>query len=229
MAVPRAAGSITRDALVISVAVGIFGISFGVLARGAGLSIAQTQAMSLLVFTGASQFAAVGVITAGGSVAAAVGTGLLLGSRNLVYGMSLGRLLAGRWPMRALAAQLVVDETTAMATAQEGVAAGRKAFWVTAIAEFALWNLGTLIGALGGEALTDPEALGLDAAFPAGFVALAAPQLRSAASRTAALAGGLVALSLVPVAPAGLPVLAAALVVVVVSVARAVASRWRAP
>ena len=224
----RATGSITRDALAISAAVGIFGVSFGVLARGAGLSIAQTQAMSLLVFTGASQFAAVGVITAGGSVAAAVATGLLLASRNLVYGMSLGRLLAGRWPKRALAAQLVVDETAAMAIAQEGAAARRRAFWVTAIAEFTLWNLGTLIGALGGEALTDPEALGLDAAFPAGFVALAAPQLRSAASRVAALAGGLVALSLVPVAPTGLPVLAAVLAVVAVSVARAVASSRRA-
>ena len=224
----RAPGTITRDALTISAAVGIFGISFGVLARGAGLSIAQTQAMSLLVFTGASQFAAVGVITAGGSVAAAVTTGLLLGSRNLVYGMSLGRLLAGQWPMRALAAHLVVDETAAMAIAQEGASSGRRAFWITAVAEFTLWNLGTLIGAVGGEALTDPEALGLDVAFPAGFVALAAPQLRSAASRTAALGGGLLALSLVPVVPAGLPVLAAVLAVVVVSVARAVESRRRA-
>lgn len=214
--------------MTISAAVGVFGISFGVLARSAGLSIAQTQAMSLLVFTGASQFVAVGMVTAGGSIVMAVATGLLLASRNLVYGVSMGRLLEGRWVVRALAAHLVVDETTAMATAQPDASAGRTAFWLTAVSEFALWNLGTLAGALSGEALTDPEALGLDAAFPAAFVALAAPQLRSVASWTASVMAGVAALLLVPVTPIGVPVLAAALAVVAVSLSRAVATRREA-
>ena len=206
--------SYAKDALGIGVATGIYGVSFGVLAVGAGLTVAQTCAMSLLVFTGGSQFAFIGVVAAGGGVATAVGNGLLLGARNTAYGLVVAPLLRGRRPVRALAAHLVIDESTAMARGQADDDEARGAFWVTGWSVFVLWNLGTAAGALAGEGLGDPEALGLDAMFPAAFLALLAPQLRQAGAVPAALAGTSIALVLLPVAPAGVPVLVAALGVV---------------
>jgi len=203
-----------RDALAIGVATGVYGVSFGVLAVGAGLSVAKTCALSLLVFTGASQFAAVAVIGAGGGPVAAVAGGLLLAARNTAYGLVLAPVIRGRLLRRALGAQLVIDESTAMATAREDPAEARRAFWATGLSVFALWNLGTLIGAWVGGALGDPSALGLDAAFPAAFLALLAPQFRRAGAPAAALAGALVAVALVPVVAPGVPILAAALGVV---------------
>jgi 4-azaleucine resistance transporter AzlC len=199
------------DAIGIGVATGVYGVSFGVLAVGAGLSAAQACAMSLLVFTGGSQFAAVGVIAAGGSAATAIANALLLAVRNAAYGFSLASLLHGAWPRRAVAAQLVIDETTAMARAQEEDADARGAFWLTGVAVFACWNLGTLAGALAGGGLGDPAQYGLDAMFPAAFLALLAPQLRQPGAPAAALAGALIAVVLLPLTPAGVPVLAAGL------------------
>ena len=203
----------TADALGIGVATGVYGISFGVLAVGAGLSVAQACAMSLLVFTGGSQFAAVGVIAAGGSVAAAVGNALLLGARNTAYGLVVAPLLGRSWLERVVGAQLVIDESTAMARAYDAPADARGAIWATGLSVFVLWNLGTLAGALAGRRLGDPVALGLDAMFPAAFLALLAPQLRTRSLAASALAGGLVALAAVPVTPPGVPVLLAGLVV----------------
>jgi 4-azaleucine resistance transporter AzlC len=195
----------------LGVAVGVFGLSFGVLATTAGLSVPQACVMSLVVFTGASQFAAVGVIAAGGSMASAFGSALLLAARNAAYGVALAPTLARRsFRRRLLAAQLVIDETTAMSTAQEGPRAREQAFWITGVAVFVCWNLATLLGAIAGDAIGDPEALGLDAAFPAGYVALAVPQLRTRAGRVAAVAGVVIAVMLVPVTPAGVPIVAAA-------------------
>lgn len=199
--------------LVLGLAVGIFGISFGVLAVASGLTVAQASVMSLLVFTGASQFAAVGVIGAGGSTAAALGSALLLAARNGAYGLSLADVLRGRLALRLVAAQLVIDESTAMATAQRTPEDRRRGFWAAGLAVFVFWNLGTLAGALGGDAIGDPERYGLDAAFPAGFVALVVPHLRSVDGKWAAAIGATIALVLVPVAPAGVPVLAAAVAV----------------
>jgi 4-azaleucine resistance transporter AzlC len=199
------------DALGIGIATGVYGVSFGVLAVGAGLSEAQACAMSLLVFTGGSQFAAVGVIGAGGSAATAVANALLLAVRNAAYGLSLATLLRGPWPRRAVAAHLVIDETTAMARAQEDERAARGAFWLTGASVFACWNIGTLAGALAGSGLGDPARYGLDAMFPAAFLALLAPQLRQRGAPAAALAGALIAVVLLPWAPAGVPVLAASL------------------
>jgi len=195
--------------LVLGLAVGAFGVSFGVLAVASGLTAAQACAMSLLVFTGASQFAAVGVIGAGGSTAAALGSALLLAARNGAYGLSLSDVLRGRLATRLLAAQLVIDESTAMSTAQRNPADRRRGFWLAGASVFVFWNLGTLLGALGGDAIGDPATYGLDAAFPAGFVALVVPHLRSIDGKVAAAIGVAVALLLVPVAPAGVPVLAA--------------------
>ncbi len=196
--------------VVLGLAVGVFGISFGVLAVATGLTPAQACAMSLLVFTGASQFAVVGMIGSGGSTPAALASALLLAARNAAYGLSLSSVVSGRLPIRLLGAQLVIDESTAMATAQQTPADRRRGFWAAGVAVFVCWNLGTLLGALGGDAIGEPETYGLDAAFPAGFVALVVPHLRSLEGRVVAALGVGTALVLVPFAPAGLPVLAAA-------------------
>ena len=204
-------GSIRRDALAIGLATGAYGISYGVLAVAAGLTVAQTCSMSLLVFTGASQFAVVGVLGAGGGVLAALAPALLLAARNGLYGLSLVPVLRGRPLSRAAQSQLIIDESTAMARAQPERAAAHRAFVATGVSVFVFWNLGTLAGALLGGGLGDPRALGLDAMFPAAFLALLAPQLGRPAARTAAICGALLALALVPFVPVGVPILAAVL------------------
>jgi 4-azaleucine resistance transporter AzlC len=195
--------------IVLGVAVGVFGVAFGVLASTSGLSVAQACAMSLLVFTGASQFLAVQVTAGGGTPAAAVAGALLLAARNGVYGMAMARVVQGSLPRRLLAAHFVLDESTAMASAQETPDDRRRAFWATGVAVFVAWNAGTLVGAVAGRGIGDPGALGLDAAFPAGFVALLLPHLRTRPGRWAAGLGAAVAVALVPVTPAGVPILAA--------------------
>lgn len=205
---------VVRTAAAIGIATGAYGISFGVLSVAAGLSVAQTCAMSLLVFTGASQFAAVGVLGAGGSAAAAIAPALLLAGRNALYGLSLVSVLRGSLGSRALQAQLVIDETTAMARAQGGPGAAHFAFLATGISVFVCWNLGTALGAVAGTGLADPSALGLDAMFPAAFLALLAPQLRRSGAPAAAVAGAVIATALVPLTSAGVPILASALGVV---------------
>ncbi|MCU1352157.1 MAG: AzlC protein [Acidimicrobiales bacterium] len=195
--------------LTLGLAVGVFGISFGVLAVAAGLSPLKAVAMSLLVFTGASQFAAVAVVQSGGSPLAALGSALLLASRNAAYGLALRDVVTGRLVTRLAAAQLVIDESTAMATAQRTPHDQRRAFWTAGIACGLCWLAGTLVGALGGDAIGDPARFGLDAAFPAGFVALLVPHLRRLEARRAAALGAAAALLLVPFVPAGIPVLAA--------------------
>lgn len=213
--------TLNRNALAIGLATGAYAVSFGVLATTAGFSVAQTCAMSLLVFTGASQFALVGVLGAGGGALAALTPAVLLAARNAVYGVSLAPVLRGGRLRRALEAQLVIDESTAMAHAEEEPVRAHRAFLATGLSVFVLWNLGTLTGALAGDVLGDPRDLGLDAMFPAAFVALLAPQLRRAGAVTAALAGAAIAIALLPVAPAGVPVLAALFAVVpAVAVAR---------
>lgn len=208
-AVERRPDGLLGNAVGIGVAVGVYGISFGVLAVAAGLSAAQACVMSLVVFTGASQFAFVGVVAAGGGGLAALGPAVTLALRNAAYGVSLAPILAGRLHRRALAAQFVIDETTAMARSQDEVDAARRAFVLTGISVWLCWNAGTAAGALLGGVIGDPRALGLDAMFPAAFLALLGPQLRRPGAPVAAVAGAAVALLLVPFAPAGVPVIAA--------------------
>lgn len=203
-----------RDALGIAVASGAYALSFGAISTTAGLSILQTCALSILMFTGASQFAFVGVIGAGGSAWAGAATAALLGTRNALYGLRLSSLLEVAGLRRVAASQFVIDETTAMAIARDTPAASRFAFWATAGALFVLWNLGTLIGALATQILPDPKALGLDAAPPAAFLALIAPRLRAREPIAIALAAGVVALAMVPFVPAGVPLLVVAVLVV---------------
>jgi 4-azaleucine resistance transporter AzlC len=193
----------------IGVAVGVYGVSFGVLAVAAGMSVAQACVMSMLVFTGASQFAFVGVLAAGGGALAAMGPAVMLALRNAAYGLSLAPVLRGPLRERALAAQLVIDESTAMARAEDDPRSARRAFLATGVSVWVCWNAGTLAGALAGGGLGDPRALGLDAMFPGAFLALLAPQLRRPGAPVAAVAGAAIALAAVPFAPAGVPVIAA--------------------
>lgn len=200
--------------LTLALATGVFAVSFGVGAVAAGASVVQTCVLSLAVFTGASQFSAVSVISAGGSTASALGGALLLAARNGVYGLTLSRLLPGRLSTRLVAAQLTIDETTAMAVTQDDPRAARAAFWITGVALYVCWNIGTFIGALAGAAI-DPRDFGLDAAFPAAFVAMVFPLLRDRRARLAAALGSVTCLALVPFTPVGVPILCAALAALV--------------
>ena len=200
--------------MVLALAVGLVGIPFGVLATTAGLSFAKAMVMSLLVFTGASQFAAVGVLDAGGSPFSAVGSALLLGARNSLYGVRLSGLLAPLGLRRIPAAQLVIDESTAMSVAQSDDRSALEAFWWTGLGVYLFWNSGTALGAWLGDLIGEPETWGLDAAFPASFVALVGTQLTDQPARVAAIAGVAIALVAVPFSPPGLPILLAAFAVV---------------
>lgn len=204
---------LTASALGIGVATGAYAISFGAISVASGLDPAQTQVLSLLMFTGASQFALVGVLGAGGGAIAAVLTAWLLGARNGLYALHIAPLMQARGWRRVGAMQLTIDESTAMALAQEpDRAAARHAFWATGIAIYVMWNLGTALGALGASALDDPRTLGLDAAIPAGFIALLWPRLRDRTTWAVAAAGAAIAIALTPILRPGLPVLAAAAV-----------------
>ena len=186
-----------------------FGASFGAISVSSGLTLAQTMVLSLVMFTGASQFAFVGVATAGGSPIAAVPASLLLGVRNAFYGVPVSEILHPRGLARLWTAHFVIDETTAMAVGQATPAARRYAFWATGLILFCLWQLGSLSGALIGRAV-NPNEVGLDAAVPAVFLALLWPSLRRREARWVALGGAAVALALVPLMPPGIPVIAAA-------------------
>ncbi|MDB1087772.1 AzlC family ABC transporter permease [Streptomyces sp. ACA25] len=208
-----ARSKVVRDALGIGVATGTYGLSFGALATSAGLSLSQTCALSLLMFTGASQFAFVGVVAAGGAPLAGAATAALLGTRNALYGLHLSPLLRVRGVKRLGGAHLVIDESAAMSLNAASRPLSRLGFWTAGLAVFACWNLATLLGALGAHLLSDPAVFGLDVVAPAAFVALMAPRLRSGEAWRAAVLGAGVALVLLPVTPAGVPVLLAALAV----------------
>jgi 4-azaleucine resistance transporter AzlC len=203
---------IVRNAASIALATALYAVSFGVLSVAAGFSVAQTCVMSAVAFTGASQFTFVSVIGSGGTAVAALVPALLLAARNGLYAISLRSVLTGSVAKRALLAQGVIDESSAMAHAQRDPETKRRAFDLTALLLFCGWNLGTLAGAIAGSGLGNPEDLGLDAMFPAVFLALLAPQLRAADASRAALAGGFVALALVSFVPSGVPIIAAAAV-----------------
>ncbi|WP_307124636.1 AzlC family ABC transporter permease [Streptomyces sp. B1I3] len=212
---PRTAGAkpdaaVVRDALGVGMAVGLSGFAFGVTSAGSGLTLLQTCLLSLLVFTGASQFALVGALAAGGNPYTAAAGAFFLGVRNAFYGLRLSQLLSLPRALRPLAAQWVIDETTAVTLAQPTRRAARIGFTVTGLTLYTLWNLTTLVGALGAEALGDTDAWGLDAASPAVFLALLAPMLKTTTERATAGLAVLLALGLLPVLPAGVPVLVSA-------------------
>jgi predicted branched-subunit amino acid permease len=199
-----------RRAVALGAAVGVFGISFGVLAVAAGLPPWLTILTSLVVLAGGSQFAFIAVIGAGGAPLAATISGLLLNLRFVPFGLALApRLPAGSLPRRLLDSYLLVDESVALGLAGSPEGTARR-FRLAGLAVVITWIGGTAIGAFGGQ-LLDPERFGLDAAFPAGFLALLSPWLRTRAGRVAAVTGALLALALTPVAPPGVPIVAAGL------------------
>ncbi|TKJ34230.1 AzlC family ABC transporter permease [Blastococcus sp. CCUG 61487] len=211
--------TVLRDAIGLGVAVGLYGIAFGAAADAAGLDAWQAMTLSALMFTGASQFAMVGVLGAGGSAPAAVGSALLLGTRNTVYGVRLAPLLAPRSALRrAGAAHWVIDETTAMAVSAPDRELGRLAFWATGATIYLGWNAMTLVGVLGASGLGGTAAAALDSVVPAAFLALLWPRLRRgfpehAVQRRVAVGGAVVALALTPFVPAGVQVIAAVVAV----------------
>ncbi len=204
---------ILRQGLSVALATGAYGVSVGALSVSAGLSVWQACVLSLVMFTGGSHFAFVGIIGTGGVAAApaAIAAASMLGVRNGLYALELRRLLAVRgWRIPA-AAHLTIDESTAVAVAQDDPRASRLGFWVTGLAVFVLWNLATLLGALVGDALGDPRTYGLDAAACAAFMALLWPRLRDRETVAIAVVGAVIAVALLPVLPAGIPVVLAAL------------------
>jgi 4-azaleucine resistance transporter AzlC len=209
---------VVRDSLGVGIATGLYGTSFGAVAVASGLSVAQTCVLSLVMFTGASQFALVGVLAGGGTPLASAMTALLLGSRNTLYGLRMAPLLKWRGWRRAAAAHLLIDESTAMSVNRDTTEAARLGFLTTGLSVFVLWNLATAIGAIAGEAVGDPRALGLDAAVGAAFLALLWPRLKDRRNILVGVLAAAVALSLVPLTAPGVPVLAAGGVAVLVGV-----------
>jgi len=214
----------------VAIPVGIYGAAFGAAASTAGLNLAQTISLSLLLFSGATQFAIVGVIGSGGAVAAAIATGALLGIRNGFYAVRMAPLLNLRGLKRILAAHITIDESTAVALAHNSNQSGEsqsgesgagknsdlvKGFWFTGLGVLLFWNLFTLIGALGAGALENPAQWGLDTAVPAAFLALLWPQLTSKRLRIIALTSVFLSLLLAPYLTAGLPIIATVLIAIV--------------
>lgn len=220
---PAERREIHRQALSIALAVSPFGVAFGVVCAEAGLSVWQALGFSTLVFSGSAQFAAVSVLADGGAAVAAVTAGLLLNLRSLAFGVAMAGSLRGPVWWRALAAQLMIDESTAVGTVQATDALKRYGYLVGGLGVFVLWNLTTVLGvsvlSSSEELITD---LGIDATIPAAFLALLWPRLHDREQRLVAAAGALVAVLLVPVSPAGVPIIAAAAAVIL-------AKPWRAP
>ena len=194
-----------RVGLSIAAATGLYGISFGALAVAAGLSVGQAMALSLLMFTGGSQFAFIGVIAGGGA-----GSAALLGVRNAVYGMQLNAMVAPTGWRKAVAAQLTIDESAATAAGQQAPDEQRRGFWTAGLGVFVLWNLFTLLGAVLGDALGDPRRWGLDGAAVAAFLALLWPRLQQREPVALAVLCGVATALAVPLLPPGLPILLAA-------------------
>ena len=196
----------------IAFAVGMYGIAFGAASVAAGFSVLQTCLFSLLLFSGASQFASIGVIGAGGTPLAAIATSTLLGFRNALYGIVMTPILQVKGLKKFIAAQITIDESTGVALGEEdrGIDAQRQGFWLTGAGVYLFWNLFTFLGALGASAISDPSAWGLDAAVPAAFLALVWPRLKGRNEIYLALAATALALITTPFLPAGIPIIATA-------------------
>jgi predicted branched-subunit amino acid permease len=211
-----------RDSLSVAITVGTYGVAFGAASVAAGFSVVQSCLFSLLTFTGASQFAAVGVVASGGAVASAIAAATMLGTRNALYGIQMAPLLQVKGARRVLAAHITIDESTGVALSQapRGVAAMREGFWITGTGVFLFWNIFTLLGALGAKALGNPASWGLDAAVPAAFLGLLWPRLETNFLRGVAVTSMVFAMLVTPWLPAGLPIIATTAVAVMLG--------WRA-
>ncbi len=216
--VSKVASTTLRDSFSVSLTVGAYGVAFGAAAVANGFSVLQSCLLSLLTFSGASQFAVVGVMGAGGNPISAIATASLLGVRNGLYGVIMAPRLKVRGIKRIIAAQITIDESTGVALNQEncGEDAMRHGFYLTGFGVFIFWNLFTLAGALGAQAMGDIRAWGLDAAVPAAFLGLVWPRLVTKRDRMIAIAAVALALALTPILPAGLPIIATAFIAIAV-------------
>jgi predicted branched-subunit amino acid permease len=196
--------------------VGAYGVAFGAAAVANGFSVLQSCLLSLLTFSGASQFAVIGVMGSGGSALSAIATASLLGSRNGLYGVLMAPILKVRGLKRIVAAHITIDESTGVSLSQEprGLQAMREGFWLTGFGVFIFWNLFTLAGAIGAKAMGDPSAWGLDAAVPAAFLGLVWPRLKSSTDKSLAIVAAVFAVATTPFLPAGLPIIGTALLAV---------------
>jgi predicted branched-subunit amino acid permease len=215
--VSRIESTTFRDSLSVSITVGAYGTAFGAAAVANGFSLLQTCLLSLLTFSGASQFAVIGVLGAGGGAISGIATASLLGMRNGLYGVIMAPTLKVKGFKRIVAAQITIDESTAVALGQEvlGEKAMRQGFWFTGFGVFLFWNLFTLAGALGAQAMGDIRAWGLDSAVPAAFLGLVWPRLKTNRDRILAIGCVLFALAMTPILPAGLPIIATAFIAIV--------------
>lgn len=211
---------VIRSALSVALAVSAYGVSFGALAVAAGLDVWQACVLSLLMFSGGSQFAVIGLIASGGLAAgpAAITAGALLGARNTLYAIRMSPIVGPGFWRRLAAGWITIDESTAVATTQRTLRSQRLGFWVTGLTIFVGWNLTTLLGALLGDLIGDVRQYGLDAAAAAAFLALVWPRLRQLQPIVVAVAAAVVATVLTPWLPPGLPIIAAAVVAVVVGI-----------
>ncbi|MBD0689980.1 AzlC family ABC transporter permease [Streptomyces sp. CBMA123] len=198
-----------RDIALVCLADALVGASFGAISVSGGLPLWVPVALSVLVFAGGSQFAAVGVVLSGGGVLAAVATGLVLNARLLPFGFAVADVLQGPWWQRLFGAQLLTDESAAFALQESEPRRRRAVFWICGVSLFVVWNVAVLLGGLAGGLIGDTDVFGLDAAFPAVLLALVLPSLADRGTRTAAVAGAVVAVAATPFVPAGLPVLLA--------------------
>lgn len=206
---------IDRTALSVAFTVGLYGAAFGAAGVTAGFSILQTCILSLLLFSGASQFAVVGIMGAGGAAISAIATATLLGFRNTLYGLQMAPILKVSGIKRVLAAQITIDESTAVATLQENDADRRRGFYITGVGVYIFWNLFTFLGSLGASAIGDPAVWGLDAAVPAAFCGLIWPRLKNKTHFIVSAVAITWALALTPISPAGIPIITTVLLAVI--------------
>jgi 4-azaleucine resistance transporter AzlC len=203
----RLGPKLTRDIALVCLADGIVGLSFGAITVATGLPIWLPMLLSVVVFAGASQFMFVALVAAGGNPLAALAAGLLVNARHLPFGLAVGDVIGSGLLRKLVGSHLMIDESVAFALSQKEPDRRRAAYWACGTALFVCWNIGVVAGAFGGRAVTDTDAFGLDAAFPAVLLALILPSLRDRAVRLAALLGAVIAVALAPLLPAGLPVL----------------------
>ena len=198
---------VDRTALSVAFTVGLYGAAFGAAGVTAGFSILQTCLLSILLFSGASQFAVVGIMGAGGAAISAIATATLLGFRNTLYGLQMAPILKVKGFKRVIAAQITIDESTAVATLQENDQDRKRGFYLTGIGVYLFWNLFTFLGALGASVIGDPSVWGLDAAVPAAFLGLIWPRLKNKVQFLVSAIAIAWALLLTPVTPAGIPII----------------------
>ena len=206
--------AVERTSVSVAFTVGLYGAAFGAAAVTAGFTVLQSCLLSLLLFSGASQFAVVGIMGAGGSAISAIATATLLGFRNALYGLQMAPILKVTGLKRIIAAQITIDESTAVSTLQSIDSDKKRGFYLTGFGVYVFWNLFTYLGAIGASAIGDPSVWGLDAAVPAAFCDLVWPRLKDKKHFVISACAIILALSLTPITPAGIPIITTVLLAI---------------